>query len=130
MHSGDAGIMDAAGVVTLLDRVKDMIVTGAENVYSVEVESVVSQHPSVSQCAVIGLPDARYGERVHAVVVLRAGATLTLEELRDHCARLIAGYKCPRSLELRDVLPLSALGKVLKSELREPHWQGHARRVN
>jgi acyl-CoA synthetase (AMP-forming)/AMP-acid ligase II len=130
MHSGDAGIIDAAGVVTLLDRVKDMIVTGAENVYSVEVESAVSQHPSVAQCAVIGLPDARYGERVHAVVVLRAGTTLTLEELRAHCTRLIAGYKCPRSFEVREVLPLSALGKVLKSELREPHWQGHARRVN
>jgi acyl-CoA synthetase (AMP-forming)/AMP-acid ligase II len=130
MHSGDAGILDEGGVLTLLDRVKDMIVTGAENVYSVEVENAVSRHPAVAQCAVIGVPDGIYGERVHAVVVLKPGAALELDELRQHCARAIAGYKCPRSMEIVDALPLSAMGKVLKSELRKPHWAGRERRVN
>ena len=130
MHSGDAGVMDEHGVITLLDRLKDMIVSGAENVYSVEVENAVARHPAVASCAVIGVPDGTYGERVHAVVVTRPGAALTLEELRSHCAALIAGYKCPRSLELRDSMPLSAMGKILKAELRAPHWAGHGRRVN
>jgi acyl-CoA synthetase (AMP-forming)/AMP-acid ligase II len=130
MHSGDAGILDDQGVLTLMDRVKDMIVSGAENVYSVEVEQIISTHPNVVQCAVIGVPDDTYGERVHAVVVLRAGTSLTLDELRKHCAPSLAGYKCPRSLELRDALPLSSMGKVLKITLRDAHWAGQARRVH
>jgi acyl-CoA synthetase (AMP-forming)/AMP-acid ligase II len=130
MHSGDAGVLDDQGVLTLMDRVKDMIVTGAENVYSAEVENAVSTHPSVAQCAVIAVPDETYGERVHAVVVLKPEHILGLEDLRQHCARLIAGYKCPRSMEIRGELPLSAMGKVLKSALRDPHWAGRIRRVN
>jgi acyl-CoA synthetase (AMP-forming)/AMP-acid ligase II len=130
MYSGDAGVLDDQGVLTLMDRVKDMIVTGGENVYSAEVENAVSTHPSVAQCAVIAVPDETYGERVHAVVVLKEGTTLTLEDLRQHCACLIAGYKCPRSMETRDTLPLSAMGKVLKATLRNPHWVGQSRRVN
>lgn len=130
MHSGDAGVMDANGVITLLDRVKDMIVTGAENVYSVEVENAVAKHAAVAQCAVIGIPDEKFGEGVHAVVVLKPGASLTIEELRKHCGELIAGYKCPRTLQIIEAMPLSAMGKILKASLRAPHWDGRTRKVN
>jgi len=130
MHSGDAGVLDEQGVLTLMDRVKDMIVTGAENVYSTEVENAISTHPCVAQSAVIAVPDETFGERVHAVVVLKPGMLLSLEDLRQHCGHFIAGYKCPRSLEIRDSLPISAAGKVLKTELRNPYWAGRIRRVN
>ena len=89
----------------MVDRIKDMIVTGGENVYSAEVEQAVAQHPAVAACAVIGIPDPEWGESVHAVVVLAAGATVTPEELREHCKGLIAGYKAPRSAEFIDALP-------------------------
>jgi acyl-CoA synthetase (AMP-forming)/AMP-acid ligase II len=130
MHTGDGGRMDADGFVYVVDRIKDMIVSGGENVYSAEVENAITQLPQVSMAAVIGVPDERWGERVHAVVVLRPGAALTAQELQAHCRRLIAGYKCPRSLEFREVLPLSAAGKVLKVDLRAPFWAGRTRNVN
>ncbi|MFE9692754.1 long-chain fatty acid--CoA ligase [Micromonospora sp. NPDC005806] len=119
LHTGDAGFMDERGYVFVVDRIKDMIITGDENVYSTEVERALASHPAVAMCAVIGLPDERWGERVHAVVVLRAEATATTDELRDHCRGQLAGYKIPRSVEFVDVLPVSAAGKVLKRELRE-----------
>src|SRR5947209_9613789 len=96
MHTGAAGYMDDDGYVFLTDRVKDMIISGGENVYSVEVESVLAQHPAIATVAVIGVPDETWGERVHAVVVPAAGAAVTLDELRDFCADRIAGYKNPR----------------------------------
>ncbi|MGY1669415.1 acyl-CoA synthetase [Geodermatophilus sp. SYSU D00710] len=130
MHTGDAGWMDDEGYLYLTDRLKDMIISGGENVYSVEVENVLAQHPAVATCAVIGVPDETWGERVHAVVVPAAGATVTLEELHDFTAERIAGYKVPRSLELVDALPLSAAGKVLKRELRKPYWAGQDRAVH
>ncbi|RFU21192.1 acyl-CoA synthetase [Geodermatophilus marinus] len=130
MHTGDAGWMDDEGYVYLTDRIKDMIISGGENVYSVEVESVLAQHPSVATCAVIGVPDETWGERVHAVVVPVPGATPTLQELHDFCTERIAGYKVPRSVEVVDGLPLSAAGKVLKRELRRPYWEGHERAVH
>ncbi|MGK5170521.1 acyl-CoA synthetase [Geodermatophilus sp. CPCC 205761] len=130
MHTGDAGWMDDDGYVYLTDRIKDMIITGGENVYSVEVESALAQHPSVATCAVIGVPDQTWGERVHAVVVPVPGATPTLTELHDFCAGQIAGYKIPKSMELVETLPLSAAGKVLKRELRKPYWEGHERAVH
>lgn len=130
LYSGDIGFMDDAGVVTLVDRQKDMVVTGGENVYSAEVENAIASHPAVAQCAVIGVPDATFGERVHAVLILRASESLTLEQLREHCAASIAGYKCPRSMETRPELPLSPMGKVLKARLREEHWTDPTRRVN
>lgn len=131
LRSGDVGVLDDSGLLTLLDRAKDMIVTGGENVYSVEVENALSRHPAVAQCSVIGVPDAVYGERIHAVIVVRPDQPAPdLEALRAHCARFIAGYKCPRSMELRDSLPLSPMGKILKSTLREAHWAAHQRRVN
>jgi acyl-CoA synthetase (AMP-forming)/AMP-acid ligase II len=107
-----------------------MIVSGGENVYSAEVENAISQLPEVSTCAVIGVPDEVWGERVHAVVVLRAGMALTEEAVFAHCRSLIAGYKCPRSVEYRAELPLSAAGKLQKFKLREPFWEGRDRRVN
>jgi acyl-CoA synthetase (AMP-forming)/AMP-acid ligase II len=119
MHTGDGGYQDEDGFLFIVDRLKDMIVTGGENVYSGEVENAISQHPSVAACAVIAVPDEQWGERVHAVIVLKQEAELNKEELQAHCRRFIAGYKCPRSLEFRNELPLSAAGKVLKSQLRQ-----------
>jgi len=130
MHTGDGGWMDADGFVYVVDRLKDMIVTGGENVYSAEVENAITQLPQVSACAVIGTPDDTWGERVHAVVVLRPGAVLDAAAVVAHCRSLIAGYKCPRAVEFRTELPLSAAGKVLKHVLREPFWAGRSRRVN
>jgi long-chain acyl-CoA synthetase len=129
LHSGDAGYMDADGFVYIVDRVKDMIVSGGENVYSAEVENALGCHQAVASCAVIGIPSERWGEAVHAIVVLRNGRQVTGQELRDHCKGLIAGYKCPVSVEFRESLPLSGAGKLLKHVLREPYWQGYARRV-
>lgn len=130
MHTGDAGYLDDDGFVYLVDRVKDMIVTGGENVFSAEVENALSSHPAVAACAVIGVPDPEWGERVHAVVVATPGATASAEELREHAKTLIAGYKAPRSVEFVDALPLSGAGKVLKRELRARHWGDHERGVH
>ena len=120
MHSGDAGYMDEDGFIYITDRFKDMIVTGAENVYSLEVENVLSQHPSVLECAVIGVPDETWGERVHAIVVLQPRTSLSLEEMRAFVRERIAGYKTPKSLEVRQSpLPRSGAGKILKTSLRQ-----------
>ena len=124
MHTGDGGYMDEDGFVYIVDRIKDMIITGGENVYSAEVENVVAQHPSVAQCAVIGIPNPQWGEQVHAVVVLKDGATLTTDELLKFCKERIAAYKCPRSADMRvESLPMSGAGKILKRELRRPYWE-------
>lgn len=130
MHTGDGGYLDENGYLFVVDRIKDMIVTGGENVYSAEVENALAQHPAVRACAVIGVPDDKWGERVHAVVVLADGATADLETLREHCARYIARYKTPRSVEFADALPLSGAGKILKQELRARHWAGASRSVS
>ena len=130
MHTGDGGRMDADGYVYVVDRIKDMIVSGGENIYSAEVENAISQLPQVSMAAVIGVPDERWGERVHAVVVLRPGQALTADALIAHCRSQIAGYKCPRSVEFRAALPITAAGKIQKVELRLPFWAGRSRNVN
>jgi acyl-CoA synthetase (AMP-forming)/AMP-acid ligase II len=130
MHTGDVAHMDADGFVYIVDRAKDMIITGGENVYSVEVENVVSAHPAVVACAVIGIPSPEWGESVHAVVVLRPGAELEIDGLKAHCRDRLAGYKIPRSLEVKDALPVSGAGKVLKQVLRQPHWKGRERAVS
>lgn len=127
--TGDGGFMDADGFVHITDRVKDMIVSGGENVYSKEVENAIFAHPAVQDCAVIAIPSEEWGEAVHAVVVFRAGRTASLEEIRAHCRERLAGYKCPRSLEVRDALPLSAAGKIVKAELRAPWWADRRRSV-
>lgn len=130
LFTGDAAWMDEDGYIYIVDRLKDMIVSGGENVYSKEVENAVSSHAAVRECAVIGIPDPTWGEAVHAVVVLKDGHTATAESVVAHCRTRIAGYKCPRSVEFRDALPLSPTGKVVKPVLREPYWAGQARRVN
>ncbi len=130
MHTGDAGYMDDDGFVYVVDRIKDMIVTGGENVYSAEVEEAILQIPQVAQCAVIGVPDDEWGERVHATVVLQEGEGLTLDDLMAHCKTLIANYKIPRSLDIREELPLSPAGKLLKYKLREEHWADRERKVS
>ena len=130
-HTGDAGYMDADGFLYLVDRVKDMIVTGGENVYSAEVENAIASHPAVAQVAVIGIPSEQWGEAVHAIVVLKPGEAATEDDLRAYARERIAGYKVPKSVELRaEPLPLSGALKVLKRELRAPFWEGHARTVN
>lgn len=131
VHTGDGGYLDADGFLYVVDRLKDMIVTGGENVFSIEVENALLKHPSIAACAVIGVPDADWGERVHAVIVLRTGIeAIELDAIREHARQYIASYKCPRSIEVRSTLPLSAAGKVLKKTLREPYWQGRTRRVS
>ena len=131
MHTGDAARMDDDGFVYIVDRVKDMIISGGENVYSAEVENAVYQYPAVAECAVIGIPDDTWGEAVHAIVVPKSGQKIEPDALIAHCRTLIAGYKCPRSVEVRvEPLPLSGAGKILKTELRKPHWQGRERGVN
>jgi long-chain acyl-CoA synthetase len=130
IKTGDAAYMDEEGFVFIVDRVKDMIVSGGENVYSAEVENALSAHPAVAACAVIGIPDNRWGEAVHAVVHLKQEGAATETALIEHCRELIAGYKCPRSIELRlEPLPVSGAGKILKTELRKPYWQDEARHV-
>lgn len=130
LRTGDAGYLDADGYLYLVDRVKDMIVSGGENVYSSEVENALLSHEDVLQCAVIGVPDERWGERVHAVAFVRPGSPVTEADLLAHCQPLIANYKRPKSFELRyQALPLSGVGKILKTELRKPFWDGVGRRI-
>lgn len=130
MHSGDAGRMDADGYLYVADRVKDMIVTGGENVYSIEVERALYAHPAVMQTAVIGVPSEEWGEAVHAVVVLKAGAEATEAELIAHCRTRIGGYKCPKSVSFQDdPLPVGPAGKIQKNVLRDPYWEGRERRI-
>lgn len=123
-HTGDAGYMDEDGYLFIVDRIKDMIVTGGENVYSAEIENVIARHPAVAMCAVIGVPHEHWGEAVHAFVVRKPGAALDDETLRAHCREYVAGYKCPKTVEFRAALPVSGAGKILKRDLREPYWSG------
>ncbi len=119
--------MDEEGYVYLVDRVKDMIISGGENIYSMEVENAIAQHPAVSQCAVIGIPSEQWGETVHAFVIPKAGAHVNAAELIAFCKERIAGYKCPRSVDVRtEPFPLSGAGKVLKRELRRLYGQDRA----
>ena len=131
LHTGDGGRMDEDGFVYIVDRVKDMIISGGENVYSAEVENAVYQHPAVAECAVIGIPHEKWGEQVHAIVRLKDGAEASEAELISHCKERIANYKCPRSVDFRsEPLPLSGAGKILKKDLRAPFWEGQDRAVH
>jgi acyl-CoA synthetase (AMP-forming)/AMP-acid ligase II len=124
-HTGDGGRMDEDGYLFIADRLKDMIITGGENVYSAEVEAALRSHPAVTDAAVIGVPDARWGESVHAVVVLSSAADVdpaaASDLLKAWCREQLAGYKCPRGISFAEALPLSAAGKVLKTVLRAAH---------
>ncbi|TDF83856.1 long-chain fatty acid--CoA ligase [Pseudomonas sp. H9] len=130
MHTGDGAYMDADGYLFIVDRIKDMIVTGGENVYCGEVESAVTAHPAVAACAVIGIPSEQWGEAVHAVVVLKPGLEVSGEEVIAHCRQHIAGYKCPKSVDFVTALPISGAGKVLKRDLRAPYWKDHKHGVS
>ena len=126
-RTGDAGFVDADGYLTLFDRVKDMIVSGAENIYPAEVENVLHEHPAVADCAVIGVPDARWGEAVKAIIVRKG--EVTPEELIAFARQRIAGFKVPKSVDFIDVLPRNASGKILKKDLRAPYWPSDGRQV-
>ncbi len=129
MHTGDIGRMDKDGYFYIEDRLKDMIVSGGENVYPREVEDVLFSHDAVADVAVIGIPDEKWGESVKAFVVLRNGAAASAEELIEYCKGRLAGYKRPQSVDILEALPRNPSGKVLKRELREPYWHGRGRRV-
>jgi long-chain acyl-CoA synthetase len=119
-HTGDLGFLNDRNYLFVVDRAKDMIVSGAENVYSVEVEDALYRHTAVAEAAVFGVPDERWGEAVHAIVVTHPSASVTADELRAHCRELIAGYKVPKVIELTtDPLPKSGPGKILKRVLRD-----------
>ncbi len=128
--TGDLGYMDDEGFLFLVDRSKDMIVSGGENVYCTEVEEVLYRHPAVLEAAVFGVPDDKWGEVVHAVVVPRDGADVDTNEVISFCRKHIAGYKVPKAIDVRtEPLPKSGPGKVLKRELRAPFWAGRDRSV-
>jgi long-chain acyl-CoA synthetase len=130
LHTGDAGYMDADGYLYIHDRIKDMIVSGAENVYPAEVESAIYGHPDVADAAVIGVPDATWGEAVRAVVVPKPGCKPDPADIIAFARTRIAGFKLPKAIDFVDALPRNASGKLLRRELREPHWVGYERRVN
>ena len=129
-RTGDLGKVDAEGYVFVEDRLKDMIITGGENVYSPEVERVLAEHPAVAEVAVIGVPHDRWGETVKAVVSLHPGQSATEEELIAFCRESLAKFKCPRSVDVLEALPRNPTGKILKRELRRPYWDGRDRAVN
>ena len=129
-HTGDGGRLDDHGYLTISDRKKDVIITGGENVSSIEVEDTLVQHPAVAEAAVIGVPDAKWGETVKALVVLRPGAHATEQELLAHCRTHLAHYKCPTSIEFDGALARTATGKIQKFKLRAPYWSGRDRLVN
>ena len=130
LHTGDVGFLDDEGYLHITDRKKDMIITGGFNVFSSEVEAVVNAHPAVRDCAVIGVPDEKWGEAVKAVVELDPGSSATAEEIVALCKRELGSVKAPKSVDFVDELPRSAVGKVLKREVREGFWSGQGRQVN
>jgi long-chain acyl-CoA synthetase len=129
-HSGDLGFLDEASRLTIVDRKKDMIISGGENVYSVEVENAMSTHPAVLEVAAIGVPDEQWGEAVKAVVVLREGASASADELIGFCRGRIASYKIPKSIHFStEPLPKTGPGKIAKRRLRDPYWVGRDRKI-
>jgi acyl-CoA synthetase (AMP-forming)/AMP-acid ligase II len=129
-HTGDGGTIDDEGYLTISDRRKDVIITGGENVSSIEVEDCLFSHEAVAEVAVIGVPSEKWGETIKALVVLADGTTATEEDLIAHCKSRLAGYKAPTSVEFRDAIPRTATGKIQKFKLREQYWQGYDRQVN
>jgi len=129
-HTGDAGYLDRDGYIYIYDRVKDMIISGGENIYPAEVESALFGHPAIADVAVIGVPDDKWGESVKAIVVKKAGADVTPDQLVAFARERIAGYKVPRSIDFVETLPRTPTGKILKRELRRPYWAGQERQVH
>jgi long-chain acyl-CoA synthetase len=131
MHTGDVATVDDQNYIFIVDRAKDMIISGGENIYTTEVENALFEHAAVLEAAVIGIPDEKWGEAVLAVVVPREGATVTEEDLIAHCRTLIAGYKVPKKVVIQaEPLPKSGPGKILKTELRKPYWADESRQVH
>jgi len=128
-RSGDGGHIDSDGYVYVTDRIKDMIISGGENIYPAEIERVLAEHPALADVAVIGVPDERWGEVPKAVVVLRPDASVEPNELIGWCRERLAGYKVPKTVDVVAELPRNPTGKVLKRELRKPYWEGRDRQV-
>ena len=129
-HTGDGGVIGDDGYLTIQDRKKDVIITGGENVSSIEVEDVIFSHPDVAEVAVIGVPDEKWGETIKALVVKTEGSELTEQELIDYCKSKVARFKAPSSVEFREELARTATGKLQKFKLRKPYWEGRDRQVN
>ena len=130
LRTGDAAYQDAQGYIYLYDRFKDMIVSGAENIYPAEVENALGGHPAILELAVIGVPSERWGETVKAIVVLRPGQQASEAELIAYARERLARYKCPTSIDFAPTLPRNASGKLLKPELRRNYWKGHDRGIH
>ena len=129
-RSGDAGYLDADGYLYIHDRVKDMIISGGENIYPAEVENALMSHPDVADVAVIGVPDEKWGETVKAIVVRQPGREVTPESIISYARERLAHYKCPTSVDWADALPRNPSGKLLKKDIRAPYWEGHERFVH
>jgi len=130
LYTGDMAIMDAEGYVTIVDRKKDVIVTGGENVYSTEVENILYGHPAILECAVIGVPHEKWGEAIQGIVVLKPGQHTTAEEIIQFCKDHIAHYKAPKSIDFTEALPRTGSGKIHKKGLRDPYWAGYEKKVH
>ena len=131
MKTGDGAKMDKSGYVFIVDRVKDMIISGGENIYSTEVENAIYQLKNVLECAVVGIPDEKWGEAVHAIIRLKENTSIDEKEVIEHCHKNIAGFKCPKSVSFREApMPVSGAGKILKTELRKPFWKDSDKQVN
>jgi fatty-acyl-CoA synthase len=129
-HTGDLAVVHADGYIEIVDRMKDVIISGGENISSVEVEAMLYEHPAVLEAAVIGVPDDKWGEVAKALVVLKPGQQASEQELIDFCRERMAHFKAPKSVEFVEVLPKTATGKIQKFALREPYWQGQEKRVH
>jgi acyl-CoA synthetase (AMP-forming)/AMP-acid ligase II len=129
-HTGDMAVVDQEGYFLIVDRKKDIIISGGENISSLEVEKAVYSHPSVLECAVIAVPDDRWGEAPKALVVLKPGQPLGEQDLIEYCRSKLPGFKIPKSVEFLEALPKGGTGKILKKELREKYWQGYEKRVH
>ncbi|HXU11439.1 MAG TPA: hypothetical protein VN898_05700, partial [Candidatus Binatia bacterium] len=129
-HTGDLATLDRHGSINLVDRLKDVIISGGETVYSTEVENVLYEHPEVREAAVFGVPDETWGESVRAAVVLKGEGAARAEDLVPFCRARLAHYKCPRAVDVLDALPRTGSGKIDKKALREPWWRGRPRRIN
>ena len=131
MHTGDVARIDEDGYIFIVDRAKDMIISGGENIFTTETENALYEHPAVLEAAVIGIPDKQWGEAVHAVVVLRPDTEATETDLIDHCHTRIAGFKCPKSVAFAtEPLPKSGAGKIVKTGLRAPFWENQEKQVH
>jgi fatty-acyl-CoA synthase len=130
LHTGDMAVVDSEGYVTIVDRKKDIIISGGENISSVEIEKVIQDHPAVFEAVVIGVPDEKWGEVPKALVIPKAGEEITEEDIIAHVKTQLAGYKAPKTVEFRSEFPKGGTGKILKRELRNPYWESYSKRIN